>query len=94
MYDKVIQDSQNILKGAPFKHSATENSALLEDFISKVEKLDISKVRLYISAQNPITITSYDGFDPEIGGNVARRGLDVSRYPISSLYSLGVNIGF
>ena len=58
------------------------------------EKLDISSFRIYFSAQNPITITNYDGYDPEIGGNVVRRGLDVSRYPIAALYSLGVNIGF
>lgn len=57
-------------------------------------KLDITRLRVYVSAQNPITITGYDGYDPEIGGNVTRRGLDTSRYPISALYSVGVNIGF
>jgi TonB-linked SusC/RagA family outer membrane protein len=59
-----------------------------------LEKINVSNLKLFVSAQNPITITGYDGYDPEIGGNVARRGLDVSRYPISALYSLGVNIGF
>ncbi|WP_298493990.1 TonB-dependent receptor [uncultured Algibacter sp.] len=57
-------------------------------------KLDITNLRLFVSAQNPLTITSYEGYDPEIGGNVTRRGLDTSRYPISALYSLGVNIKF
>ena len=59
-----------------------------------IEKINLTKFRLYVSAQNPLTITGYDGYDPEIGGNVARRGLDVSRYPISALYSFGINIGF
>ncbi|MGB5418005.1 SusC/RagA family TonB-linked outer membrane protein [Algibacter sp.] len=59
-----------------------------------LEKLDIYKFRLYLSAQNPITITDYEGYDPEIGGNVTRRGLDTSRYPSAAIYSLGVNIGF
>ena len=59
-----------------------------------LERINLSNLKLFVSAQNPITITGYDGYDPEIGGNVARRGLDVSRYPISSLYSLGINIGF
>ena len=59
-----------------------------------LEKINLSNLKLFVSAQNPLTITGYDGYDPEIGGNVARRGLDVSRYPISALYSLGVNIGF
>lgn len=59
-----------------------------------LDKLNISNLRLFVSGQNPLTITGYKGFDPEIGGNVARRGLDVSRYPISSLYSLGINVRF
>ena len=59
-----------------------------------LEKINLSNFKLFVSAQNPITITGYDGYDPEIGGSVARRGLDVSRYPISALYSVGVNIGF
>lgn len=55
----------------------------------------ISKLRIYFSAQNPLTISSYDGYDPEVGGgNVAQRGLDLSRFPLTSLYSLGFNISF
>ncbi|WP_077402855.1 SusC/RagA family TonB-linked outer membrane protein [Cellulophaga omnivescoria] len=58
-------------------------------------KNGISKLRLYFSAQNPLTITGYDGYDPEVGGgNVAQRGLDLSRFPLTSLYSLGINISF
>ncbi|TYA71730.1 SusC/RagA family TonB-linked outer membrane protein [Seonamhaeicola marinus] len=58
------------------------------------EKVGLSRARLYFSAQNPITITGYDGYDPEVGGNVARRGLDTARFPLSSLYSVGVNFEF
>ena len=59
------------------------------------EKMGISTLRFYLTAQNPITITNYEGFDPEIGGsNVARRGIDNSRYPISSVYSLGLKVSF
>ncbi|WPR71408.1 TonB-dependent receptor [Flavobacterium sp. NG2] len=58
-------------------------------------KMGINKLRLYLSAQNPLTITGYDGYDPEIGGNnIAQRGLDLSRYPLTSLYSFGVNVSF
>ncbi|APU11072.1 hypothetical protein A5M85_12505 [Cellulophaga lytica] len=58
-------------------------------------KNGISKLRIYFSAQNPLTITGYDGYDPEVGGgNVAQRGLDLSRFPLTSLYSLGINISF
>ncbi len=40
VYDKVIQDSENILVGQPFDKS-TMQSALLEDFLKKVNKLPI-----------------------------------------------------
>ncbi|UZO82211.1 TonB-dependent receptor [Aquimarina sp. ERC-38] len=59
------------------------------------EALKLNTFRLYLSAQNPITITNYEGYDPEIGGNnVARRGIDASRFPITSTYSLGLRIIF
>lgn len=59
------------------------------------EVIGVNKFRIYASAQNPLTITSYQGYDPEIGGsNVARRGIDDSRYPISAIYSLGVKVNF
>lgn len=60
-----------------------------------MKNLGINKFRLYLSAQNALTITYYEGYDPEVGGtNVARRGIDSSRYPISAIYSLGLNIEF
>lgn len=40
VYDKVIQDSENILIGQPFDVSETQ-STLLEDFMKKVSKLEV-----------------------------------------------------
>ncbi len=40
VYDKVIQDSENILIGQPFDASETQ-STLLEDFMKKVSKLEV-----------------------------------------------------
>jgi uncharacterized protein (DUF885 family) len=40
VYDKVVQDSENILVGKPFDTSNTE-STLLKDFMKKVNKLEI-----------------------------------------------------
>lgn len=60
-----------------------------------LEKHGFSKVRLYISAQNPLTITDYTGFDPEVGNNsIASKGLDRGSYPISSSFRLGVQFAF
>ena len=42
VYDKVVQDSENILVGQPFDNSIKE-STLLKDFMKKMNKLDINK---------------------------------------------------
>ncbi|WP_282122117.1 SusC/RagA family TonB-linked outer membrane protein [Algibacter mikhailovii] len=59
-----------------------------------LDNIGLTKLRFYLSAQNALTITGYDGYDPEIGGNVTRRGIDSARYPISALYSFGLNLSF
>ncbi|GAB1855494.1 TonB-dependent receptor [Flavobacteriaceae bacterium MHTCC 0001] len=62
---------------------------------SAIEKYGISNVRIYLSAQNPITITDYTGFDPEVGNNgFSTRGLDRGNYPISRTFRLGVQFAF
>ncbi len=58
-------------------------------------KAKISKCRVYLAAQNPITITKYDGYDPEIGSNgLSKRGLDVGNYPVAAQYRVGVQLDF
>lgn len=51
------------------------------------EKAYISNLRVFISGENLLTITSFPGLDPEIGG-----GLNV--YPISRVLSAGIKITF
>ncbi|WP_139956907.1 SusC/RagA family TonB-linked outer membrane protein [Flavicella sediminum] len=61
----------------------------------KLEKFGVSKLRFYIQAQNPITITDYSGFDPEVGNNgLSTRGIDRGRYPVSSQYKAGLQFQF
>lgn len=60
-----------------------------------IEKHGFSNIRVYLSAQNPITITDYSGFDPEVGNNgFSTRGLDRGSYPISSSFRFGVQFAF
>ena len=59
------------------------------------KKFGVNNLRLYVSAQNPLTFTKYTGFDPEVGGNnVATRGLDSGRYPISKQFLFGLELDF
>lgn len=60
-----------------------------------IKEYGISKLRVFMSAQNPLTITNYTGFDPEVGGNgLATKGLDRGNYPISSTWRMGVQVSF
>jgi len=60
-----------------------------------LEKIGFSKVRLSISAQNIITITNYQGLDPEFSNsNIFQRGVDLGAFPNVQTYSLGVEFGF
>ena len=56
--------------------------------------LKINRLRLYISAENLLTLTSYKGYDPEIGGSVFNNGIDRGIYPQARTILGGVNITF
>jgi hypothetical protein len=52
----------------------------------------IQNLRVYFSAQRPLTLFSYNGFTPEIGGSPIESGIDNSVYPMQAIYTLGVKI--
>ncbi|WP_245547690.1 SusC/RagA family TonB-linked outer membrane protein [Galbibacter orientalis] len=59
------------------------------------DKLNINMLRFYLAADNLLTITNYDGFDPEIGNDgLNTRGIDAGVYPISSIYRAGIEFKF
>ncbi|MFT3747838.1 MAG: TonB-dependent receptor [Agriterribacter sp.] len=59
---------------------------------------NISKLRVFLTFQNLITITRYSGFDPEIGSDVGVNanmyGVDRGAYPQAKAYILGINFNF
>jgi len=59
-----------------------------------VKKMYLSKLRLYVSAQNPFTFTKYTGYNPEVTNRSAAttNGEDYGVYPTSKTISIGVNI--
>jgi TonB-dependent starch-binding outer membrane protein SusC len=57
-----------------------------------ISAIGASKIRLYLTGQNLITITKYTGYDPEIGGNVS--GIDRGIYPQARGFILGANLQF
>jgi TonB-linked SusC/RagA family outer membrane protein len=59
-------------------------------------KVSVQSLRLYVAAENLLTLTKYDGFDPEVatGDNYNRIGVDRGVYPQSKTISVGANISF
>ncbi|WP_278021075.1 hypothetical protein [Flavobacterium ginsengisoli] len=75
-----------------------QNVSLSYDLPSKIfEKSIISKVRLYVNVQNLYTWTKYSGFDPALGNldqNITLSGIDLGRYPVPRITSMGLNLEF
>ena len=72
----------------------TVGYTLKADFLKTAS---ISKLRLYVSAQNLFVITKYTGLDPEIGiqnGNATQNGVDNGTYPSSRFFTFGLNVIF
>lgn len=60
-------------------------------------KAQISRLRLYGSAQNLFCLTGYSGYDPEVstaGSNPMTPGLDWGAYPKSRVITFGIDIQF
>ena len=57
--------------------------------------LGVGRIRVYLSAQRPLTLFGYNGFTTEIGGSPISTGIDGSSvYPMQAIYSAGVNVNF
>lgn len=80
-----------------------QNITLGYDFKRLISWKGLSKLRLYVQAQNLFTLTKYDGMDPEIGsyngtdGNSSDTwvsGVDMGYYPHPRTFIVGVNLAF
>ena len=81
-----------------------ENAAFLRlDNITLGYNFSLPKVikngRIYVTAQNLFTITSYTGYDPEVNNvssdkDVKAIGIDYCSYPQARTFTMGLNINF
>ena len=75
-----------------------KNIALGYTFPKKwIKTIGVENLRVYMNIQNLLTITGYDGYDPEIGvntQNVNVYGMDFGRYPSPTTYSFGLSLTF
>jgi outer membrane receptor protein involved in Fe transport len=55
-------------------------------------KIGASKLRVYLTGENLLTLTKYTGYDPEVGGGVF--GIDKGQYPQARSIIAGVQLQF
>lgn len=66
-------------------------------FTSEIaRKLSVSSLRLYVTATNPLLITKYDFFNPEVSnsGNPLTPGVNDYNYPLAKSLIFGLNVSF
>ena len=57
-----------------------------------LDKISAEKVRIYVTGNNVLTLTKYNGYDPEIGGELM--GIDKGYYPQPRTIIFGINFQF
>jgi TonB-linked SusC/RagA family outer membrane protein len=75
---------QNIILGYTFPQSL-------------IQKLNVSRIRVYGQIQNVLTWTKYRGLDPEVNANGdtnSQFGVDANTNPLARVFTFGLNIGF
>ena len=61
-----------------------------------IQKIRLSNLRFYATANNIHTFTDYTGYDPEIAvsASALTPGIDNSSYPRAKSWVIGVNLSF
>ncbi len=57
-----------------------------------LEKIKSDKIRVFVTAENLLTITNYTGYDPEIGGGIM--SIDKGYYPQAKTFMVGASLNF
>ncbi|MFY0628468.1 MAG: TonB-dependent receptor [Reichenbachiella sp.] len=99
-YRKLDPSDRNIFSSAQVEDGSfirLKNVSLGYSFPQDLlDKIKLSKLRIYASANNLYTFTDYSGYDPEVnafGQNSLLLGIDYGGYPLSRTFIAGVQIG-
>ena len=59
------------------------------------KKILVNQLRIYVKGSNIFTLATFTGYTPEIGSSdVLSNGIDYGTYPVTSVYSFGINLTF
>ena len=56
--------------------------------------IGLNKVSFYVSANNPLIITSYTGVDPDISAGGTSPAVDYGQTPRAKSYTFGMTVDF
>ena len=100
-YRKLNPSDRNVFSSAQVEDGSfirIKNASLGYSFSKNLlDKIKLSKLRIYASANNIYTFTNYSGYDPEVnafGQNSLLLGIDYGGYPLSRTFLAGIQIGF
>jgi TonB-linked SusC/RagA family outer membrane protein len=63
--------------------------------LDNASKGAVKSLRIYIAAQNLVTLTRYTGYDPEVAGDyLFARGIDQGQVPQPKTFLAGIQLGF
>lgn len=63
--------------------------------LNSITKGAVKSLRIYIAAQNLVTLTKYTGYDPEVAGDyLFARGIDQGQVPQPRTFLAGIQLGF
>jgi hypothetical protein len=55
----------------------------------------VTSCRIFIDAQNPVTLKKYGGFSSELpGSSPTNAGIELGTYPTTRTFAAGINLGF
>ncbi len=61
---------------------------------SATSRMHVKRMRIYISALNPLVLKAYTGYSPQLPAGTLNSGVDIDSYPQVASYILGMNINF
>jgi TonB-linked SusC/RagA family outer membrane protein len=59
-----------------------------------IKAMRMKNFTVFLSGTNVFTISDYTGYTPEIGGDIRMNGIDTGIYPVTSIYTIGLNVNF
>ncbi len=89
IYSRYVEDGSFLrLKNITFGYTLPQNVT---------KRFFVSSLRVYVTAQNLYTLTSYTGYDPEVSmraNNPMTPGVDWGAYPRSKVFTFGLDVKF